>query len=127
MEETTTILVVEDDPSGRAMLALALRQAGFKVLTASGGAEALVLLRRHTVDWMLTDGRMEPMNGFELSAQAKKIQPPLRIAMLSAVYTEHDIDSYPIEAVFSKPIHPERLVSWFSDDHRSIQSTKTAQ
>lgn len=114
MNAHPAILVVDDDSSGRAMLSLSLRQAGFPVQTAASSEEALGLLKERHYDWLITDARMRPMDGFELSQEAKRIQPDLHVVMISAVHTERDARGYPIEKFFAKPVPVELLVNWLS-------------
>ena len=108
------ILVVEDDSANRFMLALTLKQSGYRVETAATAAHALDLLKRERFASMITDGRMEPMDGLALSRLAKQIQPDLRIVMVSAVYTDKDIQGFPIDAIFPKPVPSEALIGWLS-------------
>lgn len=110
----TSVLVVDDDPSGRAMLGLSLRQEGLNVQTAAGAEEALRLLKGQRFDWLITDASMFPVSGFALARDAKRLQPDLHVVMVSGVYTERDAASYPIEKFFSKPIPIETLVDWIS-------------
>lgn len=108
------ILLVDDDFSGRAMLSLSLRQAGFPVQSAASGEQALGLLKERHYDWLITDARMRPMDGFELTKEAKRIQPDLHVIMMSAVYTERDASACPIEKFFAKPVPVEQLLNWLS-------------
>lgn len=112
MKTQGRVLVVDDDPSVRMMIALTLSQSGFTASAAAAGGEALAMLSREHFDWMITDGKMQPMDGFELSRQAKQIRPGLRILMISAVYNERDIGSYPIERIFIKPASMDRMLAW---------------
>jgi DNA-binding response OmpR family regulator len=66
MKTDAVILIAEDQPSIRACIEQILKMAGFQVLTASDGAEALVLLRSHTVDLVLADIMMPNMDGYQL-------------------------------------------------------------
>lgn len=61
-----TILVVDDSPSNVKLLRLILGAAGYRVLEASSGAEALEILRRDRPDAMLLDVRMPGMTGYEV-------------------------------------------------------------
>lgn len=108
------ILVVDDDASSRVMLALSLRQAGLAVDTAAGGDEALDMLRRRRYRWLLTDGRMSPMDGFRLAREAKRLQPGLHIIMISAIYTQRDAEARGamIERFLPKPVAVDQLVRW---------------
>lgn len=106
------VLIVDDDASMRTMLSLSLKRAGYPTLSAANGEEALELLAMRPIDCLVTDGRMEPMDGFELSRLAKLIRPDLRIAMVSAVFTTSDTGGSPIDCVFEKPIAVSSLVAW---------------
>ena len=94
------------------MLSLSLKRAGYPTVSASSGPEALQLLATRPIDCMVTDGRMDPMDGFELSRLAKTLRPDLRIAMVSAVFTASDAGSSPIDRVFEKPVAVSSLVAW---------------
>lgn len=105
------VLVVDDDPSLRTLLSLALRRAGFPTLVASSGREALDFLASTPVGFLVTDGLMDSMDGFELSRLAKQLRPELHIAMISAVFERGD-EAEPIERVFEKPAAVSELVAW---------------
>ena len=111
MNNPPAVLVVDDDASLRTMLSLSLRRAGYSTLTAASGCEALKLLSAQPVGFLVTDGRMDAMDGFELSRRAKDLRPELHIAMLSAVFGAGDAAA-PIERVFEKPAAVADLVAW---------------
>ncbi|HEX4047902.1 MAG TPA: response regulator [Elusimicrobiota bacterium] len=115
MNNRPAVLVVDDDCSLRTMLSLALRRAGYPTLTAASGSEALDLLASRPVGFMVTDGRMGAMDGFELSRRAKAVKPELRIAMVSAVFVASDAAGSPIERVFEKPVAVSGLVAWLQE------------
>jgi CheY-like chemotaxis protein len=106
------VLVVDDDASLRTLLSLSLRRAGYPTLTAASGSEALRLLASEAVGFLVTDGLMGSMDGFELSRRAKDLKPGLHIAMISAVFGSHDAEGEPIERVFEKPAAVADLVAW---------------
>lgn len=116
MNTQSSILVVDDDFSGRAMLSLSLRQAGYTVHSAGGGADALRLLKNWRYDWLITDAKMEPIDGFELSQAAKRAQPDLHVIMISAVHAAGDVRGYPIDRFFEKPLPMERLLELISPE-----------
>jgi CheY-like chemotaxis protein len=60
------ILIVDDDDAVRAVLATALRQRGYAVITATNGRQALIELRWAACDLILADRRMPVMDGDEL-------------------------------------------------------------
>jgi CheY-like chemotaxis protein len=112
MNDRPAVLVVDDDASQRTMLSLSLRRAGYPTLTAADGFEALELIATRPVGFLVTDGRMGAMDGFELSRRAKDLRPGLRIAMHSAYFVETDAAGSPIERVFEKPAPVSGLVEW---------------
>lgn len=62
----TRILAVDDSPSMRDMVRIALTSAGFDVISAADGREALDLARRSGFDLVLSDVNMPEMDGIEL-------------------------------------------------------------
>jgi DNA-binding response OmpR family regulator len=61
-----TILAVEDEPGILICITQALENAGYRVLTAKNGVEALDVLETKSVDLILTDIAMPRMNGYQL-------------------------------------------------------------
>jgi CheY-like chemotaxis protein len=66
-----TILVVDDDVDLRMMVVLVLETAGYAVVAASDGLEALDRLRARLPDLMLLDMRMPRMDGWELGKRVR--------------------------------------------------------
>ncbi len=116
MDNRPAVLIVDDDASLRAMLSLSLKRAGYPVLSAANGPEALELLATRPIGCLVTDGRMDPMDGFGLARQAKTMHPELRIAMLSAVFTASDDAGAPIDRMFEKPVAVSSLVAWLQEN-----------
>lgn len=61
-----TVLVIEDHPDQRDLLAIVLQREGYRVITAANGLEALEKLETETVQIALSDIMMPKMDGFEL-------------------------------------------------------------
>jgi DNA-binding NtrC family response regulator len=78
------ILVVDDDPSQRQLLAGFLRQQGFAVAEAPSGSEALAILGGRPVALMISDVRMPGMSGLELMRHARERLPTLPVLMVTA-------------------------------------------
>ncbi|WP_448203269.1 response regulator [Azospirillum sp. sgz302134] len=79
-----TILVVEDEPLVRMATATVLEQAGFHIMEASSGPEALeVLGRAPDVDLVLTDYAMPGMTGLELIRELRATWPDLPVLMVT--------------------------------------------
>jgi two-component system alkaline phosphatase synthesis response regulator PhoP len=88
--EDKTILVVDDEPDVRQYLTAILEDAGFKVLTASDGEEALTMIRRHQPDFISLDLIMPRKSGHKLLYELKKDKALARIPVL--VVTAHARD-----------------------------------
>ena len=89
---TETILVVEDEEAVRNLTARILRAAGFKVLVASHGGQALLECEKFPgeIHLLLTDVVMPQMSGPELAARLDKVRPGLRVLYMSG-YTDDAI------------------------------------
>lgn len=79
-----SILVAEDDHSIRAGLSDALEQAGYTVLQAADGRQALETLLRQEVDLLLLDVNMPEINGFKLLRMMAKECPGVPCIILTA-------------------------------------------
>lgn len=84
-----TILVVDDKVSLRAMVKTYLTQAGYRVLTAGDGREALFVAREHKPDLILLDLMMPEMDGYAF-IQAHKRERDTPIIILTARVEETD-------------------------------------
>lgn len=78
------ILVADDDEAFRELLSDLFQNRGYSIRGAGDGDAALALLREMTFDLLLVDLRMPGMSGIQLIRQAKKLQPDLRILVLTA-------------------------------------------
>ncbi len=87
-EELATILVVDDTPPNVKLLRLILNDAGYRVLEAANGPEALATLRREKPDAMVLDVRMPGMTGYEVCNEIRRdpefaILPVIMVTALS--------------------------------------------
>jgi two-component system cell cycle sensor histidine kinase/response regulator CckA len=79
-----TVLVVDDDRGVRRLTSRMLRVAGYKVLEAESGPEALIVLQKEPgIDLVLTDIVMPEMHGLELVDRALAATPRLRILLMT--------------------------------------------
>jgi DNA-binding response OmpR family regulator len=112
--EPQCVLVVDDDPKVRRLVELKLDHAGFEVLTAASGQEALdVIARRGLPHLAIVDLMMPGMNGFEF-CQAVQQFSDLPVIMLTAVDEEETviqgIDRF-AEDYITKPFSPRELLA----------------
>lgn len=82
------VLVVDDDDGLRRALSIMLEGAGWQVISASGGAEAVEAARCNAVECAVLDVMMPGMDGFELCDRLRRLDADMGILMLSA---KHDI------------------------------------
>jgi DNA-binding response OmpR family regulator len=78
-----TILFVDDDPELREIVAAALAEPGYAIVTASDGYEAIRILADNRVGLLITDIKMPGINGFDLARRAKIMRPSIQIIYLS--------------------------------------------
>ncbi len=83
-EESRTILVVDDEPTLVSLVRTMLWRAGFTVLEAHSGAEALrINTEASRIDLLLTDIVMPEMNGCDLAANLQQSRPELKVLFMS--------------------------------------------
>jgi two-component system cell cycle sensor histidine kinase/response regulator CckA len=85
-----TILLVEDEEAVRSFAARALRMRGYEVLEASGGEEALEIVREHaaTIHLLVTDVVMPNMDGPTLVRAVKRLRPDMAVIFMSGYAEE---------------------------------------
>jgi two-component system alkaline phosphatase synthesis response regulator PhoP len=88
--EDKTILVVDDEPNVREYLGTVLEDAGFKVVTAADGEEALEVIRRERPDFISLDLIMPKKSGHKLLYELKKDKSLSRIPVLIVTAHAHD-------------------------------------
>lgn len=84
MARTGNILLVDDDPNLRRLLSLRLEGAGHTVVTAEDADAALKALRQVPVECVITDLRMEGMDGIGLLHHLGRERPTLPVILLTA-------------------------------------------
>ncbi|RPE81559.1 PAS domain S-box-containing protein [Vulcaniibacterium tengchongense] len=111
------ILMVDDDLTIREVVEESLREAGFDVLTAGTGAEAVALLQQHRdIDLLFADVVMPGgMSGVALAKQALTERPDLRIVLASG-YSESWLEGIPEGCRFvAKPYRVADLLGIFRE------------
>lgn len=113
MANNLPILVVEDDPNLREAVVDTLELAGEAVLSAASGPEALKVLAERPVAIVVSDVRMEPMDGITLLKEIRGQYPHLPVVLMTAFA---DVDRA-VEAMRAgacdfllKPFEPKALL-----------------
>lgn len=81
------VLVVDDEEIARENLAHVLGKEGYAVRTAANGLEALELVRRWSFDLIVTDLKMDKMDGMALLAEAGRLSPSTQIIIVTGFAT----------------------------------------
>jgi len=111
---TETVLLTEDDPLVRLLARTVLERAGYAVLTAAGGKEALILADDHRgpIHLLLTDVVMPEMSGRELMHHLAERRPEVKVLYVTG-YSEDAVAQHgvldPGTAFLPKPFTPEVL------------------
>lgn len=85
-----TILLIDDEPRLRQLLARILDLEGYTVLEAENARAGLKVLEREEVHLVISDVKLPDKNGIELSAQIKQLYPATEIIVLTAYGTISD-------------------------------------
>jgi CheY-like chemotaxis protein len=103
-----TILVVDDEEAVRKLTSLVLERAGYTVLQASGGLQALAQFRTHpsAIDLLVSDIEMRDMSGVALASQIREELPGMRVLLTSATPSYSEQTRFPFLA---KPFTPDQL------------------
>ncbi|CDH06037.1 putative response regulator in two-component regulatory system (EBP family) [Xenorhabdus bovienii str. oregonense] len=106
------LLLVDDDPGLLKLLGMRLTSEGFRVTTAESGHEALRLLAKEKVDLVISDLRMDEMDGMALFAEIQKQHPGMPVIILTAHGSIPDAVAATQQGVFSfltKPVDRDAL------------------
>ena len=108
----STILVVDDKPDMLETLQRYLEDVHYRVLTAPSGEEALALVTREKIDTLVTDLKMEGMDGLELVKRVKELDSQVNVLIMTAYGTvENAVQGMKLGALdfLTKPFSMEEL------------------
>jgi len=107
------ILIVDDDPQIRSLLAERLRFHQYRVFTAEDGEEGLNIFRKEGADLVLLDLMMPKLDGIETLNRMKKEEPEVLVIMLTAFGTIEKAVEAMKKGAFDfipKPCEPEHIL-----------------
>ncbi len=111
--ENATIMVVDDDPHVRTIVAEFLADSGYRVLEAGGGREALRMLADTPgIDLVITDVRMPDLSGLELAEMATHGRSDLKVILISGYFVSRQVDL----RVLKKPFRMQELAEAVRDE-----------
>ncbi len=115
-----TILVLEDEPDVRRLVAAMLAGHGYKVLTAANGESAIKMFKRtkQPVDLVLLDVVAPGLSGPMVAERLTQLQPGLRVLYMSGYDNTNVVQRYVVDkghALLSKPFNDRQLAAKVRD------------
>jgi CheY-like chemotaxis protein len=116
MDTNKTILVADDESHILHVVSLKLRNAGYRVVTARDGQEALELAAQEKPDLLITDYHMPQLSGLELCQKLKQDPatseiPTIMLTARGYHLEAHDTEQNGILRMVSKPFSPRHLLA----------------
>lgn len=112
MSSEVSVLLIDDDTSLLQLLSMRIESRGYQVITAESAQAGLDYLAQHNADIVLTDLRMEKMNGLALLQKLQQDFPQLPVIMMTAHGSIPDAVAATRHGVFAfltKPIDKDEL------------------
>lgn len=110
----TRILLIDDDEQVRTFLGQVLKGAGYEVVEASNGREALDLFRQAATELVLTDILMPESDGLEVIAWIVDQHPTTRVIAMTGGRGENNFlrsaEIVGAHRILAKPFGPDRLL-----------------
>ena len=120
MDNSTKILLVDDEKNMRKTLAAILEDKGYSITTANTGEKAVELCERERFDIVIMDVRMPGMDGVEAFRQIRRHKEGVKVILMSAYGVDNlkraALDEGAI-AFLSKPLDLPRMFNLISEAH----------
>ena len=117
------ILIAEDNPSDRKLLQAQLETAGHSVLAAADGCDALALLRRESVDAVISDILMPRMDGYRLCFEVRKDE---QLRHLPFIFRTNVFDSSSDEAL-ARELAADQLIKKSASPEVILEALQNAR
>ncbi|HTR38595.1 MAG TPA: response regulator [Bryobacteraceae bacterium] len=112
--DAQTILIVDDEPAFRELLREVLEAAGYRVMEAAQGNQALAIQQRQRIDILITDLAMPDMDGIELIRAFVHTDRAAAVVAISGAFDESVLRAARLlgaSATLTKPIDMDHLVA----------------
>jgi len=122
-----SILIIDDDDNLRDGLMTLLEAHGFQTKGAANGKIALNLLENDIFDLIITDYRMQEMDGMHFLKTIQKQFPTLKVIMITGYGSiEHAVEAMQSGAInyISKPVKPQKLLDIINETLSLVQDEK---
>lgn len=121
----TPVLLTDDDSITRMLLGKMLENAGYEVIHAENGREAIDILEKRHIHLLVTDWMMPEVNGLELCqwVSTRRATREMFILMITSRGDGHDVMealSAGADEFIRKPIHPEELMARLRSAERKM-------
>jgi two-component system nitrogen regulation response regulator NtrX len=126
-ENFVSVLIVDDEKDLRNSLSEILTFEGFTTLVASGGHEAIEIIKNHDIGIVLTDIRMQGGDGVHLLENIKKYNPSIPIVIMMSGFAEISPDAAfekGAREYFSKPLDLTLLIDKLHEYETEINTLK---
>ncbi|MEN8904489.1 MAG: response regulator [Clostridiales bacterium] len=128
MENKHTILLVDDELDIQKITIMILEDAGYNVMSADNGLSAIEIIKKNTIDILLIDYFMAPVNGEDTIKEIRKFNSELLIIMQTAYSGEkpanemlHDLD---IQNYYDKSHGVEGLLLMIKSSSKMVDLLK---
>src|SRR5262249_47687585 len=111
MDSQTPILVVDDDEAIRGFLQLALEDAGYEVIVAVGGLDALEATRNCRPGLILLDMRMPRMNGWEFAEAYRRERSSHAPILIMTAGRDATLSEIGAAGLLGKPFDVDQLIA----------------
>jgi|SRR6185503_6352808 len=115
VEKQICVMLVEDDNALRRLTEVRLQRAGYRVIAAANGLEAMRLVHSAPIDIVITDAMMPTVSGYEF-CRFIRTSPQLshvKIILISGLLPEQDSPEKELaDAFLSKPFLQQDLIEW---------------
>ncbi|HWU97448.1 MAG TPA: response regulator [Oxalicibacterium sp.] len=107
------ILLVDDEVDTTSVLTLLLEHAGYQVLSASNGLEALDIMSEHSPDLIISDCMMPLMDGpsFLKEVRGNPAYEATPFLLMSSAPDQHDLKNAKFDSFILKPFQFEKLMA----------------
>lgn len=111
-QEGVGVLLVDNEPFVRSMLAEVLRRAGFEVRTASSGLEAVELVQQCPPALVVMDVHMPGLSGWDALARLGEEFPDLLVVMMSGSECREEARERGAAGFLAKPYRPRDVLDY---------------
>jgi CheY-like chemotaxis protein len=113
-----SILIIDNEPSVRDLLARLLKLHGHSVVAAESGTEGIAIFKTDKFDLVFTDLGMPEMSGWDVAREIKKLNPQVRIGLITGWpidLTRDELRERGVDQVVAKPFDLPTLLSLIED------------